>query len=109
MKPKAYNRYKYSGELYKYVKETIGDTSTLKYYFAGNVALIVGLDSANRMAIRSEQPISIGYLIANIKDSDNNLILDDTIWQISNLQPMTNAFNTIDSYTMRAVKYQGTI
>lgn len=109
MKPLAYTRHKYSGEFYKYVRETIGDTSTLKYYFVGNVLLTAGIDKTGRMTIRLDQPIAVGSLIANIKDSNGNLILDDTIWQVSNLEPVLNAFNNVESYRLRAVKFQGTI
>jgi hypothetical protein len=109
MKPRAYSRNKFSGEFYKFVREKTGDTSTLRHYFVGNVNFTAGLDTASRLTILSNEPFPIGSIIANIKDSDGNLILDDQIWQISNLQPVLNAFNTLDSYTMRAVKYQGTI
>lgn len=109
MKPMGYNRYKYSGELYKFVEEIIGDTSKIKYYFVGNISLTAGLDDNQRMIIKTDEAIPIGSLIARIKDSDNNLILDDIIWQISNIAPVLNAFNSIDSYRLRAVKYQGTL
>lgn len=109
MKPLAYQRYKYSAELYKFSRETVGDSSTLNYYFVGNVAITAGVDQNGRMTIRSEQPFAIGSLLSNIKDVNNTPILDDTIWQISNLEPVLNAFNNIESYRMRAVKFQGTI
>jgi hypothetical protein len=109
MKPMAYNRNKYSGQLYKFVRETIGDTSAVSYYFVGDIALTAGLDISGRMLIRCDEPIAIGSVIANIKDSNNNLILDDTSWQINNLEPVLNAFNNIESYRMRAVKFQGTL
>ena len=109
MKPAAYQRHKYSGEFYKFVRKTIGDVSSVEYYFVGNIPLTAGIDKTGRMTIRSEQPVAKGSLIANIKDSTGNLILDDTIWQISNLEPVLNPFNTVESYKMRAVKYQGTI
>lgn len=109
MKPLAYTRHKYSGEFYKYVRETVGDTSTLKYYFVGNVLLTAGIDKTGRMVIRTDQPIAVGSLISNIKDSNGNLILDDTTWQISNLEPILNAFNNVEGYRLRAVKFQGTI
>lgn len=109
MRSMAYSRHKFSGELYKFVRETVGDTSTLSYYLAGNIAVTAGLDIAGKMTIRSDEPIQIGWLIANIKDVDGNLILDQTIWQVTNLEPVMSAFNTIDSYRTRAVKFQGTI
>ena len=109
MKPRAYSRHKFSGEFYKFVRTNIGDTSTVRHYFVGDVSFTAGLDTASRLTILSDEPFPIGCLIANIKDADGNLILDDQIWQISNLQPVLNAFNTLESYTMRAVKYQGTI
>ena len=49
------------------------------------------------------------YTLQYIKDSNGNLILDDAIWQISGLEPILNAFNTIEGYRMKAVKYQGTL
>lgn len=109
MKPLAYQRYKYSAEFYKFSRQTVGDTTTTNYYFVGNVAITAGVDKNGRMTIRSEQPFAIGSLLANIKDANNILILDDAIWQISNLEPVLNAFNNIESYRMRAVKFQGTI
>ena len=109
MKPRAYSRHKYSGELYKFVRETVGDTTTLKYYFAGIFSLTAGVNKTGQMTIRADQPLQIGSLLKDIKDANNNLILDDTIWQISNLEPIMDAFNTIESYRMRAVKYQGTL
>ena len=109
MKPRAHNRNKFSAELYKFSREQTGSTSVLNYYFVGNVNLTVGLDSANRLTILSDQPFPIGCLLKNIKDANGNLILDNQIWQINGLQPVLNAFNTIDSYVMKAVKYQGII
>lgn len=109
MRTLGFQRHKYSGEFYKFVREVVGDVSTVKYYFVGNIPLAVGIDINGKLTIRSEQPIPIGSLIANIKDADNVLILDDTIWQISSLQPVLNSFNTLEHYTMKTVKYQGTL
>jgi hypothetical protein len=109
MRTLAYQRNKYSAELYKYVRESVGDTSELKYYFVGNVMITAGIDKTGRMNIRADQPFAVGTLLKDIKDSDGNLILDDTIWQVSNLEPILNAFNAVESYRMRATKFQGTI
>lgn len=109
MKTLSYQRHKYSGEYYKFVRETIGDISTLKYYFVGNIALTAGIDPNSKLTIRSNQPLPIGSVIANIKDSSGNLILDDSAWQISTLQPVLNSFNTLEYYSMKTVKYQGTL
>jgi hypothetical protein len=109
MQPSAFIRYKYSGDFYKFVREVVGDTTTVKYYYVGNIALSAGIDTAGRLSIRCDQPVPIGCLIANIKDADNNLILDDQVWQISSLQPVLNSFNTIESYQMKTVKFQGVI
>lgn len=109
MKPMAYSRNKYSGELYKFVSNIIGDSSELKYYFVGNILITAGLDSSGRMTIRCDDPVQIGSLISNIKDSNGTPILDDTIWQTIALEPVMNAFNNIDSYRLRAVKFQGTL
>lgn len=109
MRTLSYQRHKYSGEYYKFVRETVGDTSTLKYYFVGNIALTVGIDANAKLTIRSDQPLPTGSVIANIKDASGNLILDDMIWQTSSLQPVLNAFNGLEYYTMKTVKYQGTL
>jgi hypothetical protein len=109
MQPMAYNRHKYSGELYKFVRKVVGDTTAVEYYFTNNIALTAGVDKTGRMTIKIDQPIAIGSLIANIKDANGNLILDDMIWQINGLEPVLNAFNNIESYRLRAVKFQGTI
>lgn len=109
MKSLAFQRNKYSGELYKFVRETVGDTSILSYYFAGTIALTAGIDKTNRMTIRTDQPIQIGSLVSNIKDTSGNLILDDIIWQTTTIEPILNSFNAVESYRMRAVKFQGTI
>ena len=109
MKPLTIARHKFSGELYKFVREYTGSTYKVKYYFAKNISLTAGLDQNNRMTIRCDEPLAIGFLLKDIKDSNNNLILSDMIWQITSIQPVLNAFNTIDSYTMKAVKFQGTI
>lgn len=109
MKTSAFQRYKYSGDLYKFVKKQVGDSLKTEYYFVDQVLIIAGIDKTQKMTIRSEEPFAIGSLIANIKDANNNLILDDTIWQISNLQPILNAFGIVESYRMTAVKFQGTI
>jgi hypothetical protein len=109
MKTTGYQRYKYTGDLYKFVREVIGDTSTLKYYFAGTVTLIAGIDKTQRMIIRSEQPFALGTIISNIKDATGSLILENTNWQINNLQPILNSFGVVESYRMTAIKYQGTL
>ncbi|NDF35792.1 MAG: hypothetical protein EB154_08105 [Nitrosopumilaceae archaeon] len=79
MKPAAYKRYKFSAEHYKFVREQVGSNSVIKYYFNKNISLTAGLDTNNRMIITSDQPIVIGELIRNIKDANNDLILDDTV------------------------------
>lgn len=109
MQPTAFIRYKYSGDFYKFVREVIGDTTNIKYYFVGSIALSAGIDTAGRLSIRSDQPLPIGCLIANIKDADGNLILDDQVWQISSMQPVLNSFSTIEAYQMKTVKFQGVI
>lgn len=109
MQPMAYNRNKYSAELYKFVRETVGSNSVLKYYFSETISLTAGVDKSGRMTIKTDEPIALGCLVANIKDSNGNLILDDMIWQINGLEPILNAFNSIESYRHRAVKFQGTI
>ena len=109
MKTSGFQRYKYTADVYKFVRETIGDTSTLKYYFAGTVNLLAGLDRTQRMIIRCEQPFELGTILSNIKDSNNAEILENTNWQINNLHPIFNAFNTVESYRMAAIKYQGEI
>lgn len=109
MKPMTTPRHKYSGDLWKFVRKSRGSETEVEYYFAKNINLTAGLDQSNKMTIRCDEPLALGFLVANIKDANNNLILSDTIWQISSLQPVLNAFNTIDSYTMKAIKYQGTL
>jgi hypothetical protein len=109
MKPAAFLRYKYSGEFYKFVRKNVGTTSTVEYYFVDNIALSVGIDTAGRLSIRCDQPLPVGSLVANIKDADGNLILDDQVWQISTLKPVLNSFNSIESYQMKTTKYQGNL
>jgi hypothetical protein len=109
MKPMGFSRHKYSGDLYKFVIEQIGDTEETNYYFVGKISLTASLDDNQRLIIKTDEPIQIGSLIKDIRDSDGNLILDDMTWQVSNLSPLLNAFNTLDSFRLRAVKFQGTI
>lgn len=107
MKPMAYARHKYSGDFYKSVIEKTGSTEISKYYFVGSVPITAGLDISGRMGIRCEQPIPVNSVIKDIKDSENNLILDNTSWLIVGLEPVLNAFNNIESYRMKATKFQG--
>lgn len=109
MKPRAYSRHKYSGELYKSVLKSTGDTLTTSYYFVGNISFTVGLNVNAKVVILADQPYPMQSLIANIKDANGNLILDDQIWQINGLLPIMNAFNTIEEYRMGLIKYQGTL
>jgi len=109
MKSMTIARHKFSGELYKFVRKQVGSNTELQYYFAKQIKITAGLDVSNKMTIRADEPLAIGFLIKDIKDADGNLILSDSVWQISTVQPVLNAFNTIDSYTMKAVKYQGTL
>jgi hypothetical protein len=109
MKTSAHQRYKYTGDVYKFVRETVGDTSTVKYYFAGNVSIQVGNDKTQRTIIRCKQPFDLGTIITNIIDANGNPILDGKSWQINNLQPIYNSFGSVESYRMAATKYQGTI
>jgi hypothetical protein len=109
MKPMTIARHKFSAELYKFVRRQVGSNSQIEYYFSKPINLTAGLDQSNKMTIRSDEPLAIGFLIKDIKDANGNLILGDSVWQISTLQPILNAFNTIESYLMKAVKYQGTL
>jgi hypothetical protein len=105
----AYSRHKYSADLYKFVRETIGDTSVLKYYFVGNIALTAGLGTTGKMVIKTDEPIAIGSVISKIKDANGDLVLDNESWQVSGLEPVLNAFNAIESYRLKAVKFQGNL
>jgi hypothetical protein len=109
MKPITIARHKFSADLWKFVRRQVGSENVLEYYFAKKVNLTAGLDQNNKMTIRCDEPLAIGFIVKDIKDSDGNLILSDQPWQVSSVQPVLNAFNTIDSYTMKAVKYQGTL
>ena len=109
MKTLGFQRHKYSAEVYKFVREFVGDSSTVKYYFVGKIQLTAGIDINGKLTIRSEEPLPIGSLVANIRDANDNLILDDMVWQISSLQPVLNSFATLEHYTMKTVKYQGTL
>ena len=109
MKPLTIARHKFSGDLYKSVRNQLGTESEVQYFYAKKIKITAGLDQNNKMTIRADEPLAIGFLISSIRDSNNNLILSDTIWQISSLQPVINVFNTIDSYIMKAAKYQGTL
>lgn len=109
MKPMTIARHKYTGDLYKFVSKPVGDSRVLEYYFSKKINVTAGLDSANRMTIRCDEPLTLGFIIKDIKDSNGNLILSDIAWQINSIQPVMNAFNAIDSYTMKADKYQGVL
>jgi hypothetical protein len=107
MKPMTIARHKFSGDLYKFLRKQNGDESIIEYYFAKNISITAGLDDNNKMTIRCDEPLALGFLIRDIKDANKNLILSDTVWQINSVQPILNAFNTIESYVMKAVKFQG--
>jgi hypothetical protein len=109
MKPITTARNKYTGKLYKFVRKQKGSETELEYYYAKDINVTVGLDSNNRMSIRCDEPLALGFILKDIKDSIGNLILSDTAWQISAVEPVLNAFNTLDSYRMRAIKYEGII
>jgi hypothetical protein len=109
MKPLTIARHKFTGQLYKFVRRAIGSESELEYYFSKEIKLTAGLDRNNRMTIRCDEPLAIGFLVKDIKDANDNLILSESTWQISSLQPVLNAFNTIESYVMKAEKYQGSL
>lgn len=109
MKTSAHQRYKYTGDVYKFVREIVGSNSTIKYYFTGTVSIQVGNDKTQRTIIRCEQPFDLGTIITNIKDANGDPILDGKSWQINNLHPIYNAFGSVESYRMAATKYQGTI
>lgn len=107
MKVNAYQRYKYTADLYKFVVEKVGDISTTKYYFVGNIAINATVDASGRMTIKSEQPLAIGWILVNVKDVNKEPILEDIRWQISSLEPVMSSFNNVEAYRMRAVKFQG--
>lgn len=109
MKPAAYNRHKYSADLYKFVVKTVGSEEIIEYYFANTVTLTAGIDQNQRLNIVTEEPMSIGFLLSNIKDRENVPILGDMVWQVSTSIPILNAFGNVDGYRSRAVKYQGEI
>jgi hypothetical protein len=109
MKPITISRHKFSGDLYKFVRRQVGVDTVVDYFFSKKINITPGLDQNSKMTILCKEPLAVGFLIKDIKDADGNLILSDTVWQISTIQPVLNAFNTIESYTMKALKYQGTI
>ncbi len=109
MKPAAYQRHKYSADLYKFVVKTVGSDEIVEYYFTNTISLTAGIDQNQRLNLITDEPMVVGYLLSNIKDRQNTPILGDMVWQISSAIPMLNAFGNVDSYKSRAVKYQGDI
>lgn len=109
MKPSAYQRHKYSADLYKYVVKNVGSQEVIEYYFTETIALTAGIDQNQRLNITTDEPMAIGFLLANIKDREGTPILGDMIWQVSTSTPLLNAFGNLESYRSRAVKYQGEI
>jgi hypothetical protein len=109
MQPAAFNRHKYSGKLYKFVIKQIGSNQVAEYYFSKTIQLTAGIDQGQRLNIVTDEPMLIGYLIADIKDRSNNPIFGDMIWQISTANPLLNAFGNVDAYKSRATKYQGSL
>lgn len=107
MKPMTIARHKFSGDLYKFVRKQVGSNSVVEYHYAKRINITAGLDQNNKMTIRCDEPLAIGFVINNIRDANGELILSDSAWQISTVQPVLNAFNTVESYIMKAVKYQG--
>lgn len=107
MKLNAFQRYKYSADFYNFVIKEVGDTINVEYYFSGTVFLQADLDNNQRLTVRTDEPLPIGSLVANIKDSNGDLILDDMIWRIETLAPVFSPFNAIENYRSRATKYQG--
>ena len=109
MKTLAYQRYKYTGDLFKSIKSIVGDAETFSFYFVGTITLTIGMNDTGRMIVRCSQPIAIGSIISKIKDAKNDLILDDISWQITGLQPVLNAFGNVEEYRMIVNKYIGTL
>lgn len=109
MQPNAFKRFKYSGEYYKFVVEENGTEPVIKFFYGGILSLSADLDDNQRVNVISKEPLPIGSLIANIKDANDNLVLDDMIWQIQTLIPVFDNFNNIVFYRSRASKYQGQI
>ena len=109
MKPSAYQRHKYSGDLYKYVIKKIGSEEVVEYYFAETISLTAGTDQNQRLNITTDEPMAIGFLIVNIKDRQGVPIFSDMAWQISTAAPILNAFGNVEAYKSKAIKYQGEI
>jgi hypothetical protein len=122
MKVTAYQRYKYSGDIYKFYDtasdafnsagEFIQGISTIQpneYYFAGKMSLALNLKDVFKLSVRAEQPLAIGTVIANLVDSTGSLVLDDMKFQVVGLQPVVNSFNTIEEYSMKLAKWIGVL
>lgn len=107
MKATAYTRYKYSGELYKYVTKQVGDDQIQEYYFTGVVPLKAIVDFSGQLRLQCPQSIPVGSVINNIKDSNGQLLLEGQPWEITGLEPIVNAFNAIEEYRLRAIKFAG--
>lgn len=107
MQPNAFQRYKYSAEYYRFVVEEKGTELDISYFLGGTVFMSLDLDDNQRVTIKTEEPLPIGTLIRNIRDSKNNLVLDDMVWQTQTLTPVVDNFNNIVFYRSRASKYQG--
>lgn len=107
MKPHGFLKYKYSGEYYKFVVIENGTDIEIEYYASGTVSFRLDIDDNQRLTLKTEEPLPIGSLIANIRDSSNNLVLDDMVWQTQTLSPILDVFNNIVFYRSRASMFQG--
>lgn len=107
MGPNSFQRFKFSGEYYKFVLKERGSDVDVEYYFVKKINMTTDLDDRMNVTFKFNEPVAIGSVITNVRDSANNLILDETAWQTQSLTPVFNPFGEIEFYRARAVIFEG--
>lgn len=107
MGPNAFNRFKFSGDYYKFVIKEKGSDVEVEFYFAKKIFLTADLDDRANLTLRFGEPVEVGSLIANIRDANGNLLMDETVWQTQSLSPVVNVFGQVEFYRCRAIEFQG--
>jgi hypothetical protein len=108
MRPMAYQRYKYTGNVYKFYGKEVGKTTVQQYYFANKINCSLNLKDISKLMLKASEPLSIGTIITDLTDANGDLVLDDMQFQVIGLQPVFNCFNTVEEYSMKLAKWTGT-
>jgi plastocyanin domain-containing protein len=101
MKLRAYNKKLFTVDVWDYVDTFNGTQTTRTYSYKETIKVNMFTDNTTRLILNTDAPISKNFQFRNLKDRNNQVIMNNYYWLVNSNEPIINAFGLIEGYKVK--------